>query len=116
VLEPTEGRIVLEGRGHQPLAPHQRVRRGMVRTFQINQLFASMTPLETLAPGGVAAARAGRAGGSAGPRSRGAERAEQLLAQFTWPKSRTEDRAPAYGKRRLLRSRSRWPANRACCC
>ena len=31
------------------LAPHQRVRRGMVRTFQINQLFDSMTPLETLA-------------------------------------------------------------------
>jgi branched-chain amino acid transport system ATP-binding protein len=31
------------------LAPHQRVRRGMVRTFQINQLFDTLTPLETLA-------------------------------------------------------------------
>jgi len=49
VLEPTEGQIFLNGEDITHLAPHQRVRRGMVRTFQINQLFASMTPLETLA-------------------------------------------------------------------
>src|SRR3954468_2854988 len=49
VLEPTEGTITLEGQDITKLAPHLRVRRGMVRTFQINQLFASMTPLETLA-------------------------------------------------------------------
>ncbi len=49
VLEPTEGRILLEGQDITHLAPHERVRRGMVRTFQINQLFASMTPLQTLA-------------------------------------------------------------------
>ncbi|MFZ3127016.1 MAG: ATP-binding cassette domain-containing protein, partial [Rhodoferax sp.] len=39
VLEPTDGRITLEGQDITQLAPHQRVRRGMVRTFQINQLF-----------------------------------------------------------------------------
>ncbi len=44
VLEPTAGKIVLNGEDITRLAPHQRVRRGMVRTFQINQLFASMTP------------------------------------------------------------------------
>ena len=49
VLEPTGGRITLEGRDITALAPHQRVGLGMVRTFQINQLFASMTPLQTLA-------------------------------------------------------------------
>ena len=48
VLDATEGRITLEGQDITGLAPHQRVRRGMVRTFQINQLFASMTPLQTL--------------------------------------------------------------------
>ena len=49
VLEPTAGTIMLEGQDITRLAPHQRVRRGMVRTFQINQLFNTMTPLETLA-------------------------------------------------------------------
>ena len=49
VLQPTEGRILLDGDDITRLAPHQRVKRGMVRTFQINQLFDSMTPLETLA-------------------------------------------------------------------
>jgi branched-chain amino acid transport system ATP-binding protein len=49
VLEPTEGRIFLDGEDITRVPPHQRVRRGMVRTFQINQLFSTMTPLETLA-------------------------------------------------------------------
>ncbi|WHZ11113.1 MAG: ABC transporter, ATP-binding protein 1 (cluster 4, leucine/isoleucine/valine/benzoate) [Burkholderiaceae bacterium] len=48
VLPPTAGRIVLEGQDVTALAPHRRVRRGMVRTFQINQLFDSMTPLQTV--------------------------------------------------------------------
>lgn len=49
VLEPTEGTIVLEGNDVTDLPVHQRVKRGMVRTFQINQLFDDLTPLETLA-------------------------------------------------------------------
>ena len=49
VLEPTSGRITLLGEDITHMAPHQRVHQGLVRTFQINQLFASMTPLETLA-------------------------------------------------------------------
>jgi len=47
VLTPTAGRIILEGEDISTVAPHKRVKRGMVRTFQINQLFASKTPLET---------------------------------------------------------------------
>jgi branched-chain amino acid transport system ATP-binding protein len=48
VLKPTGGRIILEGRDITALEPHQRVRLGMARTFQINQLFSDLTPLETI--------------------------------------------------------------------
>ncbi len=48
VLRPTGGTIMLEGRDITALASYQRVRRGMARTFQINQLFLDLTPLETI--------------------------------------------------------------------
>jgi ABC-type branched-subunit amino acid transport system ATPase component len=48
VLKPTAGRIMLDGRDITGLAPHQRVRLGMARTFQINQLFPDLTPLESI--------------------------------------------------------------------
>src|ERR1700728_394712 len=48
VLKPTVGRIMLEGRDITDAAPHQRVRLGMARTFQINQLFLDLTPLESI--------------------------------------------------------------------
>src|ERR1700722_406053 len=48
VLKPTAGRILLDGRDITSLDPHQRVRLGMARTFQINQLFLDLTPLETI--------------------------------------------------------------------
>ena len=48
VLRPTAGRIILAGNDITTLRPHQRVRLGMARTFQINQLFAELTPLETI--------------------------------------------------------------------
>src|SRR5579872_7067 len=48
VLRPTAGSILLEGRDITAMAPHQRVRLGMARTFQINQLFLDLTPLETI--------------------------------------------------------------------
>ena len=47
-LKPTTGRIMLEGRDITAVVPHQRVRLGMARTFQINQLFLDLTPLETI--------------------------------------------------------------------
>jgi ABC-type branched-subunit amino acid transport system ATPase component len=46
VLKPTAGTILLEGRDITALDPHQRVQLGMARTFQINQLFLDLTPLE----------------------------------------------------------------------
>ena len=104
VLPPTEGRIVLEGQDITELAPHQRVRRGLVRTFQINQLFNSMTPLETLAM--VVSQHQGLGGRwwqALGRDTPVVARCEQLLAQFRLTdvmNQRTE--FLAYGKRRLL--------------
>jgi branched-chain amino acid transport system ATP-binding protein len=48
VLPPSAGRVLLGGEDVTRLRPEARVRRGLVRTFQINQLFADLTPLETL--------------------------------------------------------------------
>jgi ABC-type branched-subunit amino acid transport system ATPase component len=48
VLRPTAGRILLDGDDITRLRPDQRVRRGLVRTFQINQLFPELTPLMTV--------------------------------------------------------------------
>jgi branched-chain amino acid transport system ATP-binding protein len=104
VLEPTSGRIVLEGEDITKLAPHKRVRRGMVRTFQISQLFASMTPLETLAM--VVSQHRGFGKDlwrPLGARAGIASRCDELLQQFRLTEvagQRTEHLA--YGKRRLL--------------
>jgi branched-chain amino acid transport system ATP-binding protein len=48
VLAPSAGQVLLGGEDITELKPEARVRRGLVRTFQINQLFADLTPLETL--------------------------------------------------------------------
>ena len=48
VLQPSAGRILLEGRDITDLKPHERVHLGLARTFQINQLFGEMTPIETI--------------------------------------------------------------------
>ena len=48
VLRPTAGAIRLDGRDITAASPHARVRLGIARTFQINQLFAHLTPLETV--------------------------------------------------------------------
>jgi ABC-type branched-subunit amino acid transport system ATPase component len=48
VLKPTAGSIILDGKDITAVVPHGRVRLGMARTFQINQLFLDLTPLETI--------------------------------------------------------------------
>ncbi|HXW42139.1 MAG TPA: ABC transporter ATP-binding protein [Xanthobacteraceae bacterium] len=48
LVKPTAGRIMLEGRDITGVVAHERVRLGMARTFQINQLFLDMTPLESI--------------------------------------------------------------------
>jgi ABC-type branched-subunit amino acid transport system ATPase component len=60
VLRPNGGRILLEGRDITDLPVHRRVLRGLSRTFQINQLYADLTPLETI--GLVVSERSGHGG------------------------------------------------------
>ena len=104
VLEPSEGRIVLEGQDITDLAPHQRVKRGMVRTFQINQLFDTLTPLETLA---LTVSQHRGLGGkwwqALGANKGVTERCAQLLEQFHLTAVMNQKtQVLAYGKRRLL--------------
>ena len=104
VLPPTEGRVVLGGRDITTLAPHKRVALGLVRTFQINQLFNTLTPLQSLA-----LAVSGRLNGAhrwwrpLGSDSAVAAECELLLAQFrlTEHAEQATSELP-YGKRRLL--------------
>jgi ABC-type branched-subunit amino acid transport system ATPase component len=60
VLKPDGGRILLAGEDITDLPVHARVRRGLSRTFQINQLYADLTPLETI--GLAVSERLGRGG------------------------------------------------------
>ena len=104
VLEPSAGRIILEGQDITQLAPHQRVKRGMVRTFQINQLFDTLTPLETLA---LTVSQQQGLGGkwwqALGSSKVVTGRCEQLLEQFHLTAVMNQKtNVLAYGKRRLL--------------
>ena len=49
MLRPSGGSILLEGTDITAMPAHHRARKGLVRTFQINQLFDSMTPMEAVA-------------------------------------------------------------------
>ncbi|HEY8708001.1 MAG TPA: ABC transporter ATP-binding protein [Burkholderiaceae bacterium] len=104
VLEPSAGTIWLDGQDITQLAPHQRVRRGIVRTFQINQLFSELTPLQSLA-----LAVSAQLGSSAqwwkplGTDPRVAPVCDTLLAQFHLDDvANRQVKHLAYGKRRLL--------------
>jgi branched-chain amino acid transport system ATP-binding protein len=104
VLQPSSGRIWLGDEDITTLAPHRRVQRGMVRTFQINQLFNSLSARQTLQM--VVAQRRGLGGRWWQPLGRlaaVASRVDALLEQFHLADVgdiRTEHLA--YGKRRLL--------------
>jgi branched-chain amino acid transport system ATP-binding protein len=104
LLSPTEGRIALMGQDISHLPPHERVGRGLVRTFQINQLFASMTPLQTLAM--VVSQRRGLGGRWWQPLGQEASvvnRCEELLSTFRLTEVMHQNTAHLpYGKRRLL--------------
>ncbi len=49
VLTPSAGTVLLGGEDITALNREARVKRGIARTFQINQLFGAMTPLEMIA-------------------------------------------------------------------
>jgi branched-chain amino acid transport system ATP-binding protein len=94
----------LEGVDISNLEPHERVKNGLVRTFQINQLFDSMTPLETLAMVVSQQMKLGlRSWQSLGQSSVVVERCHELLEMFrlTQVQNQKTSQIP-YGKRRLL--------------
>jgi len=104
VLRPTAGCIELDGEEITSLAAHGRVRRGLVRTFQINQLFENLTPLETISL--VIAQSAGAGGRIWRPLGRHraiVEEAAALLSRLHLSDVlRRKVGVLAHGKRRLL--------------
>jgi ABC-type branched-subunit amino acid transport system ATPase component len=103
-LRPTAGRVMLYDRDITALGPHRRARLGVVRTFQINQLFADLTPLETIS---LAVAERLGAGSdwrrSLGGRPRLVAEAAQVLEAFRLADVMDQRTAILpYGKQRLL--------------
>jgi ABC-type branched-subunit amino acid transport system ATPase component len=104
VLRPSDGRILLNGEDITGLDPHERVRLGIARTFQINQLFADLTPVETL---GLAISERHGSGSDwwrlVGTRKGVTEELIELLSRFRLGEVMNERTAILpYGKQRLL--------------
>ena len=104
VLKPTAGTIILEGRDITALESHQRVRLGMARTFQINQLFPDLTSLEHI---GLAVSE--RLGSGAdwwrlvGSKSRVTEEITEIVERFRLADvMHLRTAILPYGKQRLL--------------
>jgi branched-chain amino acid transport system ATP-binding protein len=104
VLKPNAGRILLEGSDITDLPVHKRVLRGLSRTFQINQLYADLTPLETI--GLAASERLGHGSDwwrKIGSRADVNAEIEENLARFHLLDVMNERTATLpYGKQRLL--------------
>jgi ABC-type branched-subunit amino acid transport system ATPase component len=104
ILAPSAGRILLHGADITRLRPDLRVRRGLARTFQINQLFREMTPFETL--GLAVAERLGDGANwwrAANARREVTEEVAGIAERFRLTDALTERTAALpYGKQRLL--------------
>ena len=104
VLKPNGGRILLEGQDITDVPVHQRVLRGLSRTFQINQLYADLTPLETI--GLAVSERLGRGGDwwrVMGTRDDVNAEIADILSRFHLLDVMNEPTATLpYGKQRLL--------------
>src|SRR5258707_2290926 len=104
VLRPSGGEILIDGAQITTLEPHRRVRLGIARTFQINQLFADLTPIETL---GLAVSERHGSGRDwwriVGSRAGITAEVAELLERFRLVDVMTERTAILpYGKQRLL--------------
>jgi branched-chain amino acid transport system ATP-binding protein len=104
VVEPTEGQVLLQDRNVTALSSSQRVRLGLSRTFQINQLFPHLTPAESL---GLAISERNGSGADfwrvAGARPEIVAEIEELLTRFGLEGEMDQPtRKLPYGKQRLL--------------
>ena len=104
VLKPSAGQVLLEGRDVTHLNPSARVRMGLTRTFQINQLFPDLTPAESLALATSERKGSGRDFWRAvGSRSGIVAEIGELLARFGLEAEMdVPTRKLPYGKQRLL--------------
>jgi ABC-type branched-subunit amino acid transport system ATPase component len=104
VLRPDSGSILLQGSDITGLPVHTRVLRGLSRTFQINQLYADLTPLETI--GLAVSERLGRGGDwwrQMGTREDVNAEIAETLTRFHLLDAMNELTATLpYGKQRLL--------------
>ncbi len=104
VLAPSAGRVLLGDRDITAMAPHARVGLGLARTFQINQLYPSLSPTQSLALA-VASRRdsARRWWQPIGSDAQVAAEVDALLVQFRLSEHADQPtRELPYGKRRLL--------------
>jgi ABC-type branched-subunit amino acid transport system ATPase component len=104
LLQPSGGRVLLEGEDVTRLAQAKRVKRGIARTFQINQLFRGLTVLENVCI--AVAERMGAGGGMlrpAGKRSEVVEQAARLIEilRLAEDAGRRVGELP-YGRQRLV--------------
>ncbi len=104
VVKPSEGTVLLQGADVTALSPSARVRRGLSRTFQINQLFPDLTPAESL---GLAISERNGSGADfwriAGGKPGIVAEIEDLLLRFGLEASMDRPtRTLPYGKQRLL--------------
>jgi ABC-type branched-subunit amino acid transport system ATPase component len=104
VTKPTAGQVWLAGRDVTHFAPSARVRMGLSRTFQINQLFPDLTPAESL---GLAISERNGSGADfwrvAGARLEMVAEIESLLTRFGLEADMDQPtRKLPYGKQRLL--------------
>ena len=103
-LTPSGGRILLNGEDITAASPSGRVKRGLARTFQINQLFDDLTPLESVSM--AVAERRGEGARMWRPLSRCGEAVDEAAALLE--RFRLADRmclptkSLPYGKQRLL--------------
>ncbi len=103
-LMPSSGRVVLAGEDVTALGPTARVRRGLVRSFQVTRLFAELTPEEHLALAILQRhGRTGRMFGSHRAMPEVMAEADDLLKSFGLAGMATRKVAGiGYGQQRLL--------------
>ena len=104
VLAPSQGQVLLGDLDITALAPHRRVALGLARTFQINQLYASLTPSQSLGLAVASQRDAGRRWWQPmGADPQIAAEVAALLDQFRLTEHADQaTRTLPYGKRRLL--------------
>jgi branched-chain amino acid transport system ATP-binding protein len=108
-LNPTEGRIFFEDEELTGIAPERIAARGLVRTFQLVQLFQNLTVLENVKVGRHVRSRAGLLAALARPRwarqeEKETERRARELIELVGLREQAEARASvlSYGRQRLL--------------